>query len=382
MANIIDLSRIHGELKSSNNQLIKGNFNNSLVSEIKFVNMSNKDIVVCFRDGTYSILQANITQQNKEALIIGYKKSNRLSPILTINGENSDVTNHIRNELLLTNNSFSYIEEILPTSKIERTRTGYYVDNADVVIAIANQITDIPYHPFAKQRIHNLYLNSADDFDPKTEIGISIRYVRNESSYHRFYAIFHNNIIVLNGKPSNTLASGVYIAGLVSLDLDDCNTIRDDKFYSLTDIEQGVSDCPIKLFKTLQEAQLTLKQQQYDTGLEERLNREHELFITQKKQEQQIKDQELKSIDQELKRMEKENKLLQIEKNASEERLKKKIAELEQIERQEKLENDKRYQEFKEELSRKTAETKLFTETVKVIGIGLGIMLTIYKFIV
>ena len=256
-------------------------FNNTLSSDMRFINSSSHKITICFRDGTVAELPRQTKGPYIESLIITHSRYNTNSEINTISGNECYQTKNIRSLLARSSGVSFYWEEVIPVSDIIDARGGVYIKAADVVAIESENISNVVNHPFSEQRIHNSYLTPGGDFCAETDINIAVRIVDNNNSHSRMYAVINKTIMFLKPKKSFTMPDGVYITGLSGLSTATSNCIRNDIRYSFEDAAKGQT--PIPIFKSLDEAKeyVRICSGQYkDAELKEKaMNREHELTI-------------------------------------------------------------------------------------------------------
>jgi hypothetical protein len=354
----INIKLVEGTINDKS--LIENNHYNGLVVEHKFVNLTSEYIVICFRDGTRSILSPQSNGPYLDNLIIGHKKSNLSSPITIVEGEECERTNFIRSKLVQTKGMGFYFDESFNINTLRNSRSGVYASSADVIITLVDNIHRLPDHPFSRQRVHNLYLNLVDNFNPETDVSIGIRIIDNEGTPCRVYVIFQDTIMTLSSKKSNTEQTGVYVSGLSSLNTDSSNNLRIDKRYDLADVLADKT--PIRLFRTLIEAREVI-----DNLSDITVSREHELFLAEIKREKE--------------KIEQENTLLKIQQLKEKVIYEEKDSIRENHLLQQRQLHENQLAEYKAKLARQVAKHKEFTETLKTVGLGITFALTLYKVI-
>ena len=339
------------------------NRNPSTTRTSKFVNLSAYKLIVSFRDGSRSILEPQLKGPFMEALIIGHRIETDTGSIQVIPGEECEVTNILRRQAYVSAGRHCYWEELIDIDVIRSCRNGVYLKSADAVVGLYDREPKLTEHPFSIQRVHNLYLNLGDDFDSETDINVGIRFIDNDNMHSKLYALFHEQIVVIIPKRSNTLDDGIYITGLNSLISDSSNSIRQDLCYSYDAVLAG--NTPVQMYTTLIEAKDALAKKRGNLALEKIEEHAHELAIATIKREKEL--------------LENENALLKSQ------QLKEKVI-IEELEvtrlmklQQQKLEYEERINVYKEESIKLSGKYKIVTETLKVITVIITVSAAFYK---
>jgi hypothetical protein len=349
---------ISGTINKEENYKTIGPVVNSVTVETKFVNLTNEYLLICFRDGTYVILPPGSDDGRTGALFIGHGKRGVNVNINIIDGFECEINEKIKAQLRKSNNSQSYWEEVICIDDIKRSRKGLYLENSDAIVILYSLADKIPYHPFCKQNVHNIYLNTLDDFNPNSDVSISLRIICNKGLTPLYYVCINKQLLVITPKKSNTLKDGVYISGLSSLYTDEANSIRRDEYYTLEEISSD--NCPLPFFRNLNDARDYLTREKSTQE-----NKDHEKFIQSIKLEKERVEHEhalvkAKMLEQKLELEERESKL------------QKELAE-------EKAKSEREILRLKEEGSKVTTETKNNTEWLKLTGVGMVLIMTIAK---
>lgn len=353
---------IYGEVCDTEKLLAKNVDHNGLCVGNRFVNFSSENITVLFRDGTFSHIPPKLNPPYFDALVICHNKSNNLSPINIIDGDEDNFTKHIRIQLARANNRDLYWEEIIKIDVIRDTRKGVYLKSCDVNVALTSRLSYVDYHPFSLQHTINKYIKS-EDFDPMYDIGVQVRLINNDTKTHILYVIFNNKISCIKGKPSNIQKDGVYITGLVELETTTANSIRKDVWYSLDDVLEG--KCPIRMFEHLAEAKNYLNESKNNIILEKNLERDHELLLAREKRSRETIELEVSKLKAELL---KEKTILEEKERIAE----KEINALKQ-------EAERKIQQEKDRAAIRSANIKMYTDLIKVVGVLATVGFGIYK---
>lgn len=275
--NSIGLPLEYGAVTKGN--LISNGYANSLIAQIKFVNFTTETLIIHFRDSSFAVLTPEL-ENNKikiNALCIGHSKRNVRDGLSTFPGDECEVNNCIREQLQFNANKSFYWEELITLETLKKYRVGVYLPIADVVVSLGNNLESMAYHPFSRQYIHTMYLNLLENFNSSHDFSFSLRFVDNEGLVNRLYAVFNNKVIVLTGRKSNVMKTGIYISGLTSIINEYCNEVRTDSYHTLT--EALSEQAPIRVFRTIGEARKSIESDKELKIENEKLIREHEIYI-------------------------------------------------------------------------------------------------------
>lgn len=347
---------VEGNISKGNPKTLHGT-HGSLRVETTFLNFTAEYLVICFRDGTYAILPPMFESIDYGSLLIGHSKRGFGVELKIGEGDESELNKLLSDQLKQTNNN-TFWEESISLDVIKKSRLGVYLSNSDGLVILFSYIDKLPSHPFCRQHVHNKYLNTLDDFNPKNDIGITIRLICNSGVTSAHYVVLNNRILVANPKKSNTLQDGIYIGGLSPLYSETSNNIRRDDYYSYEEINS--EGFPIPIFPRLSQAKEYISQMK---NIDQQI--EHEKFLTEIKLEKE--------------RIEASHTLKKAE-------LVQQRLELEERERQAQIEMqsmkaqaEQELLRLKEEAAIKTGENKQNTEMIKLVGAGIGLTILVAK---
>lgn len=345
-----------GDIVKGNPKTLHG-VNGSLRVETTFLNFTAEYLVVCFRDGTYAILPPMFESIDYGSLLVGHSKRGFGVQLKIEDGDESEL-NKLLSMQLKKNDNNTFWEESVSLDIIKNSRLGVYLSNSDGLVILFSYIDKLPLHPFCRQHVHNKYLNTLDDFNPKHDIGITIRLICNSGITSTHYVVLNNRILVVNPKKSNTLQDGVYIGGLSTLYSDNSNNIRRDEYYSYEEINS--EGFPLPIFPRLSQAREYISQTK---NIDQRI--EHEKFLTEIKLEK-----ERIEASHTLKKAELVQQRLELE-----ERERKSQLEMQNM----KAQAEQELLRLKEESAIKSGENKQNTEMIKLIGAGIGLTILVAK---
>jgi hypothetical protein len=348
----------------SEKKLILNNARGCSVSST-YVNFSSYYLAVCFRDGTYTILSPNANGVSADLLVIEHNKTNHVDGILTIDGDEDPILNHIRDGLSKSNGKYVTWEERVNIDCIIKARGGVYISNLDVYVGIATQMESIHFHPYSYQHALNSMLNHGEDFDTASQISIRLQIIDNQKPGVDYYTILNSNIVHLKSERSLIKGNGFYISGMPELQSAQANKLRCVQIVSL---EKALSkESLFTLFTTLAEATVAVNENITRTSQNKLDTTQHEKVILEIKREVEILQQE--------------NQLLNTKRVQKETELKDYKVEQEKLQQDIKFNYDLRLQQLKEEATVKSSEAKSTMEYYKLAGAILGFGLIVAKLI-
>ena len=216
-----------------------------------YYNYTSYTIVICFRDGCFTILPPDDNFQ-LGMLCVEQTKSNYTTGIQTIDGFEDETLNHIRTKLTRTNGRNVKWEEVIAIDDIINSRSGVYISNLDIHVAVADRIDTKNFHPFCFQHTLNLGLFGPEDWNPESQISFSMQIVDNVYPGVDYYTIVNNEVVHLRSELSFVKEDGLYVYGMPKLFNKDSNKLRRVEIIDLEECLTGKSNYP--LFKTVAEA--------------------------------------------------------------------------------------------------------------------------------
>ena len=327
-----------------------------------FINYSKYHLVICFRDGCYSVLSPSDKDPYQDILMVGHQKSNLKDGILTVDGVEDERLMHIKEKLKVNHRHVEW-EESIDISSLVDTRGGKYIYDLDIYIGIVDNLDFEHFHPFSFQHITNRELNPGVEFDPKTQISFTIKIVDNELPGVDYYTVINDDIVHLKSELSSFRNSGLYVIGVPELDTVKTNKMRKTDKYSIPQALEGVSK--FKLFKSVADATIYLNERGTLASVSK-------LELSR----QETKNLEMKKA---LEQLQHENALINANRSKTENELKSYQEEYERDLQNRKQDFELRIQKLKEEAAIETQVNKSNVETLKVIGGGLALGVLLLK---
>jgi hypothetical protein len=348
----------------SEKKLITNNNRGCSVSST-YVNFSKHYLAVCFRDGCYTILSPNANSVSADLLVIEHNKTNFTDGILTVDGDEDPILNHIKENLTKSNGKHVTWEERVDITDIVKARGGVYISNLDVYVGIATQMESIHFHPYSYQHTLNSMLNHGEDFDTASQISIRLQIIDNQKPGVDYYTVLNNNIVHLKSERSMIKGNGFYISGMPEIQSAHANKLRCVQIVSL---EKAFSkEASFTLFTTLAEATVAVNENIVHSSQNKLDTAQHEKTILEIKREVELLQQE--------------NQLLNTKRVQKETELKEYKVEQEKVQQDIKFNYDLRLQQLKEEATIKSGEAKSTMEYYKLAGAALGFGLLVAKLI-
>lgn len=331
---------------------------------IRFINASDKNLWMCSPDGSIVHLKPSIEYPERNSLIIVYDNYPFDNDVAWIEGYEDSNLKKI--SLAAKQNGRVEYEEEVSVDEILKYPAGVYLTKSDVVVTENFLTAKAFHHPKCLQKIHNDYISATTEINADDVISVAVRLIDNIGLTPSYYTVFHNTVQRLNPIADANQRDGIYVTGLVELRPDGSRTTRMDNYYSFEDVAKGNS--PINIFNTYREASdardsYSIKAIEYQDKVEAR---EHEKTLATMKRE----------FDERILKMEKENKERDFE-------LKGKDAILNELKairendyhavkhtrsiESERLSMDSNEHKYRYE--RASNDNKVFTETIKTLGL-------------
>ena len=255
-----------------------------------FINFSSHYVVVCFRDGTYSILSPSTNAPFLDILMVGKSISNYTDGIKTIVGDEDDTLKHIKRGLSINRGTDVSWEESINLTTMLESRSGFYVTNLDIYIGIVDKIDDTLFHPFCFQHNINHNLDCVVEFDPKTQVNINLQIIDSIHPGVDYYTIINNSIVHLRSESSIIKKAGFYISGLPELENNKSNKARRIDIFSLEQSLEGKAK--FKLFRSIAEANTLLNENNTNAHLSKLEITKHETIVQGIKKEVELLQQD------------------------------------------------------------------------------------------
>lgn len=363
---------IGGKINFGTTRLTNKKFACEASAKQSYYNLTQENLIISFRDGSYMIVEPDGDHQADGAFYIAHERTSR-NTIKVIDSLDNPLSELIRsriNEKSQLRDREFYFEESISIKEIKNAPYGVYLRISDICVTLESQFNIAKAHPFCSQRSEYLTLNQLDDFNSATDISVGLRLINNNGIKQTKYCVFQNRVLVLKSKMSMTSEPGFYITGLIDSESDGVNSVRKDVFYPLE--KAMTDDCPVRLFDSSEEASshlMFLSSEDKKLELEITRTKKDSLLLAAenqlKDQENKLREYQCKQEDFERDRLERieEVRRLQMEQTLSKARYDHEIA----------------MATMKEQYAIESMKSKNQGEAIKLVGIAVAATATIMK---